>query len=411
VLCAAILGAAGTHNRPALHGAALLWTLATMYLLYLIARRLFDPVTGFAAALLYGLFPGWGDYRNQAFNGELIMNLPVVAALALTLRPSRSLLRLELCCAGALVAVAFLLKRPSGVAGAALGCNLLDPADRRRAGLTWTQTLIQVALLASGFIVALGGAGLMLARAGILHDAIYWTVRSQAAAFGVGTWVYWDRALSNGAFFVLELAPLLLAVVLSVRSSIRHERVWRVRGPELRALLLLLLAVSLIGVGVNGQWLFHYYLQLIPPLALLAAPQALALWRSTHRGPCARLNGTAYRGWLAVSALVFLVAVTAGFARPGTVPDAALYVRAHSSPENRIYVWGQGDAKVGMHLDADRQPATRSIIDTDAVRERPVYVMSRYPFFRDYQADHYQVVFRGVTGIVYRRTEAGSAAP
>jgi hypothetical protein len=418
-----------------------------MWLLWLIARRLFDPAAGLAAALLYGLFLAWADYRNLAFNGELIMNLPVVAAVALTFRPGPGGIRLELFVAGLLIAVAFLLKQPSGIVGVALGLYLLDPAYRARRALSWSATLGEVALLAAGFLGTLGVTALVLLRAGILPEALYWTVLSQAAAFGIGTWVYWDRALSNGAFFALATAPLLVAAMLSMKAHARQEYGWRGRGPEFRALMVLL-AVSVVGVGVNGQFLYHYFIQLLPPLVLLAAPVAAERWNAP-RESLRWFGGRLLRRWLALSGLVFLAVDVAGLARYRKPGDAGVHVRDHSMPADRIFVWGQGGRSVGLYLDAGRRPASRYIatfpltghifgspvswdpsfdtsdrivpgswenlaadfarhppryiIDTDALRSRPVYVIGRYPFLRDYIARDYRLVFRGRAGLVYER--------
>ena len=52
----------------------------TMAGLYVIGRRLFDRETGLIAALLYSVFQPWAAANNLAFNGELLMNLPLVWA-------------------------------------------------------------------------------------------------------------------------------------------------------------------------------------------------------------------------------------------------------------------------------------------------------------------------------------------
>ena len=66
---------------------ALVWTLGTMAGLYVIGRELFDRATGLIAALLYSVFQPWGELRDLAFNGEMVMNLPVVWAWAHRLAP------------------------------------------------------------------------------------------------------------------------------------------------------------------------------------------------------------------------------------------------------------------------------------------------------------------------------------
>ena len=435
----------GAYNFLALHLAAVAWTLATMALLYVIARRLFDPATGVAAAFLYGLFQAWGDYRNLALNGELLMNLPVVAAYAITLGPSRSRLRPELAIAGALVAVAFFLKQPSGIAALPLGLYLLLPSYRDSRGLTWWHSVVQAVLLTLGFALGFIAMGIHLAREGILHEALYWTVLSQEAAFGVTSWVYWDRALSDTAFFAVSTLPLLL---LAGRSLAERDR-WAAQSPELAALIMFLM-VSVVGVGANGQFLYHYYLQLLPALALLAAPVLTEVWRETRSMHSGVFTRRVYIPWLAASAVIFLAVGSVGLWRNRESTEAGLYLREHSLPDERIFVWGQGDRLTGIYLDARRRPASRYIasfpltghifgspvswdpaydtsdrivpgawdnlrqdfeahppryiIDTDAVRRVPVYRIEKYPFLRDYLAEGYREVHRTAEGIIYERT-------
>jgi hypothetical protein len=80
---AVVFKIAGKYNWKALHAVALLWTLGTMADLYVIGRRLFNRETGLIAALLYGVFQPWAAANNLAFNGELVMNLPLVWAWAI----------------------------------------------------------------------------------------------------------------------------------------------------------------------------------------------------------------------------------------------------------------------------------------------------------------------------------------
>ena len=445
----AILSVGGPYNPYPLQVTALLWTLATMAVVALIARRLFDPATGLTAALLYGLFIAWGDYRNLALNGELLMNLPVALAVAITLGPSSSRFRPELLLAGALVAIAFLLKQPSGIAALPLGLYLLHPAYRITRRLGWSDAIVQGALLTLGFISILMLMGFSLWKSGNLHEAIYWTVLSQEAAFGVRSWIYWDRALSNSALFLLCTLPLVITAILSIREAGRKGGIWQEHRAEVSALLLLL-GASVIGVSANGQFLYHYYLQLILPLALLAAPMVQAILVGQRSFTLPLLRPRVLGGWLVLSAVGFLVADTIGLSRNRALSPSALYVRAHSMLDDRIFVWGQGTRLTGMYLDAERRPATRYIasfpltghifgspvswdpnfdtsdrivpgswenlrqdferhppryiIDTDAVREQPVYMMSKYPFLRDYIGQGFREVFRAGDGVVYERT-------
>jgi 4-amino-4-deoxy-L-arabinose transferase-like glycosyltransferase len=100
---AAVFKAAGKFNWMALHAVAVVWILGTMAGLYVIDKRLFDRDTGLIAALLYSIFQPWATSNNLAFNGEVLMNLPIVWAWAIALRRSSSPVRPELLAAGALL--------------------------------------------------------------------------------------------------------------------------------------------------------------------------------------------------------------------------------------------------------------------------------------------------------------------
>ena len=109
--------------------------------LYVIGRELFDRSTGLIAALLYSVFQPWGELRDLAFNGELVMNLPVVWAWAIGLHRSSSRLRPELFLAGLLLGAGFLLKQPAAIAAVPLGVYLLLPAYRSSRALAPWQSV------------------------------------------------------------------------------------------------------------------------------------------------------------------------------------------------------------------------------------------------------------------------------
>src|SRR5437899_8810034 len=135
---AAIFKVAGEFNWKALHIIALVWTLTAMAGLYVIGRELFDRNTGLIAALFYGVFQHWWTWKNLTFDGEMLMNLPIIWAWAIALRRTSSQLRPELFPAGALLGAAFLLKQPAAIAAVPLGIYLLLPSYGASRSLTRT---------------------------------------------------------------------------------------------------------------------------------------------------------------------------------------------------------------------------------------------------------------------------------
>jgi 4-amino-4-deoxy-L-arabinose transferase-like glycosyltransferase len=429
---AAVFEAAGKFNWHALHAVALAWTLGTMAGLYLIGSRLFDRETGLVAALLYSVFQPWATWKNLAFNGELLMNLPIVWAWAIAFGQSRSRARPELLVAGALLCAGFLLKQPGAIAAVPLGVYLLLPSYRTSRGSTRTVSVTHAATLTSGFFGTLGLVAIVLWQQGILPQAYYWTVTDHAVPH-----VFWEHGILITLSFIGACLPLLLGAAMAFRDV---GGVWAGRSAE-RTALLGLLAASAIGAAAGARFYPHYYIQLIPPLALLAAPHYARLWSEKARPRYWLLRPGLTYAWLALTVAGFSIAHWRGLASQREPSEAGRYLMAHSNPEDRIFCWGQ-EPKV--YLDARRRPAARYIttfpltgfvfgeplpgVDThdrilpgawqnleqDFRKHRPIYIVdeqfepdAQYPI-RDFPilvrllAEQYRQVARTDAGMIYR---------
>ena len=260
---AAVFKIAGKFNWKALHIVALAWTLCAMAGLYVIGRELFDRNTGLIAALFYSVFQPWWTWKTLSFDGEMLMNLPIIWACAIVFRRSSSRLRPELFAAGAFLGAAFLLKQPAAIAAVPLGIYLLLPSYRASRNLTRTNSIIQAATLTAGFFAALGLVTIVLWKQGILHDAFYWTIADHDIPH-----VFWEKGILLTLTFTGTCLPLIVAAIIACRDK---DEVWAGKTAE-RTALLGLLAVSAIGAAASARFYPHYYVQLIPPLVLLAAP-------------------------------------------------------------------------------------------------------------------------------------------
>jgi 4-amino-4-deoxy-L-arabinose transferase-like glycosyltransferase len=133
--------------------------------------------------------------------------------------------------------------------------------------------------------------------------------------------------------------------------------IWSGRTAERTALLGLLVA-SAIGAAAGARFYPHYYVQLIPPLALLAAPYYARLWSRTIQPPHWILRPQVTYAWLALTVVAFSIKHWTGLA-PQRVPfEAGRYLLTHSAPADRIFVWGQNPE---IYLDAHRRAACRYI--------------------------------------------------
>jgi len=360
------------------------------------------------------------------------MNLPIVWAWAIGLRWSSARVQPELLLSGALLGLAFLLKQPAAIAAVPLGIYLLLPSYRTSRRLLPTASVTQAAMLTTGFFGTLALVGVVLHRQGILREAIYWTIADHTIPY-----VFWKKGVLVTLAYVVGFLPLLIGAAMAIRDK---RAIWAGKNAERTALLGLLLA-SAIGAAAGARFYEHYYIQLVPPLALLAAPYYAQLWAGRIQSCHWLLRPAVTYAWLALTAVAVSTWDWLELSGRREPLETGRYLLEHSAPNDRIFVWGQTSK---IYLDARRHPACRYIatfpltgfvfgglppgIDTrnrilpgawatlerDFAKHPPAYIVdnqaepgNRYPV-RDFPilakliAERYQPVARTAEGVVYR---------
>jgi 4-amino-4-deoxy-L-arabinose transferase-like glycosyltransferase len=439
----------GRTNMHALHLAATLWVMATMLGMRAAARAVFGARAGLAAAALYGLYASWGDYQNLAWNGELLLNMPLAWGVAVGFGPSRSRLRPELLASGALVAASFLFKQPGAAAAVALGVYLLLPSYRRQRGLRVVDSLVQATVFSVGFAAAIGVTAWWLHAQGILDEAIFWVYRHHDMPYGPLSVIFWERLEVGGVYFSLACLPLIFAAAAALARRGRWVS-WEGKEAE-RVALILLLVMAFLGVCASGRFYTHYFDLLIPGLALAAAPVVARLLAgdappSDYRLPWP-LRPVAMKRLLICTAGAFFLAHAVGLATHTKGSEAGRYIKEHAAPDDELFVWGELPR---VYLYAERRPATRYIstyaltgypyggaisydpplgdttsrivpgswdvfkreleakrprylVDVEAKLKLPRYPQAKFPWLADYVARNYRKVYEAKDGIVYER--------
>jgi hypothetical protein len=336
---AATFHVAGTYQMTAIHAVGLIVMLATCGLLFVIARSLYGVRAGLLAALIYGVLTGAGNPRLLATNTEILMMLPLTASFLLMLRRQWLWSGALLVAAGSFrqVAAINLLLVP-------LAILLMEPRPKR---------LRAFSLFAGGVAGALLIAAAMLAATGSLVGFWDWTVRT---LYGYAS-LNWTpslvllRAQDSVVTFVLSSIVVWVAAVAFA---------WRwKRMPPASQLIVAWLAVSIPGSLVAGHLSWHYFIQVMGPLALLAAFAIDKALDTSRR----RLVAAAAIAGLAVPMVgwgVFdLVAdpLTYDFQAPVPAHETvAAYIRNHTRQQDRVFVWGNWPA---LYVEADRLMPTR----------------------------------------------------
>jgi hypothetical protein len=330
---------AGTYQMTAIHAVGLLVVLATCAVLFGIGRSVSGPRAGLLAALIYGVLTGAGNPRLLAANTELFMMLPLSASVLLMMRRRWLWSGALLVAAGSFrqVAAINLLLVPLAIA-------LLEPSPRR---------IRAIAMFAGGMAAAILAGAALLAATGSLSGFWEWTI---GTLYGYASlnWtpaLVWMRAQDSIFPFVLTSIVAWVACVAVV---------WRwKRLPPRSQLLVAWLAVSIPGSLAGGHLSWHYFIQVMGPLAVLAAfGIELAL-------------GTPPRRWVAGAAVAGLAIPMIGWAAFDLTADpltydfkppvpqhqaVAAYIRAHTRPQDRVFVWGNWPA---LYIESDRLMASR----------------------------------------------------
>jgi hypothetical protein len=192
-----------------------------------------------------------------------------------------------------------------------------------------------VALLAAGMAAPLALAALAFG----VQPFVHWVFTSNETYLGVSGVVGFVMGVAfreTAGFVIAHVAVLVLAAWA-----------WRRRRDD--ADLWLWLASGVIAVASGFRFFGHYFIQLLPPLCLLATRPLV--------GASKRL----------LAAVAIVMAVSAAWFIPSafnaprgkterTAADLAEYARANTAPGNRILVWGHLPE---VYWQSDRPPATR----------------------------------------------------
>src|SRR5712692_7979006 len=299
----------------------LLWVFATAVVL---ERAAFfwtgSELAGRCAAFL-SLLAGLCEVPSTS--AELLMNLPSAAALLFFVRAEKDGRVRDDVLAGVCVGLASLFKHQAAILFVAFGLARLwgFATGERKLG---AQRHLAVAI---GFTAPWAATLAIWQAAGHLDAFLEWMVLRNLAYARNASLFPWPPALASIAICI---AATLVPWSLAARESIR-------RSDPVRRGLSLSLWLTWIAVGAGGRFYEHYFLQFVPPLAVLAAPQAAKLVKRRSRLALATaaLTVAGYAGYTLVRGL------TGHYPNQDPkVREVAAWLRDNTAPTERLFVWG-----------------------------------------------------------------------
>ncbi|MFE2514561.1 ArnT family glycosyltransferase [Streptomyces mirabilis] len=310
----------GSGSLTCVRVLAIVAQLSTAVLLASLARRRWGDPAGRTAGVLYVLVSiGLNPEDAQAATFEVFI-LPCTTAAMWCAD------RCRWGAAGVAVACSFLTKQTGGVVLVPVLWMLWRQETAPRKGLLW---------LGVGVVAPVLGAALLTTPAGFL----FWTVTGSGAyvSFTGSELHVLSRGLTNTGILAAACAGLILPIL-------RALRVARTGAAE----LWLWLGSSAVAVLVGFHFFGHYYLQLIPSVALLATAALQILPRD-------RLVTAVYAS-ACCCALFLAWGLLAPRPELGHAQRLAAALDHRTDPGDRVLVWGIHPETYWL---ANRTPASR----------------------------------------------------
>lgn len=327
------------------------WVFATLWVLKSTADLWTGrSEVGWAAAWL-GLLAYCCDV--PAVNTELFLNLPVAAALFFFVRAQQRSRSVDWLYCGLCAGLATLFKHQAGIlvlalVAAQLWFQIADLGTHRAPA----RDFLRIAWMGTGFVLPWAAALSFYAVRGELSAFWEWNlVRNLSYATNGATGDRLIRAAKAIGVCVIGGTPLPWLLSLSPTPG---------RSDRIRRTLALLLALTWIPVCLGGRFYEHYFLQFVPPLALLGAERAAAVVKNWRTFP--RLGQVALSSVALIPPIALLVVgVSFGLRNYYPTQDQrvvalARWLDANSQPMDKLFVWGHFSP---IYYLSGREPGTR----------------------------------------------------
>jgi hypothetical protein len=348
----------------AIHLGLLFINAATTLMLFLLARRLFDPLAGLVAAASYALLSTSPSVVGLAGHATHFVVLCALGGTLLLLRAIDTRRDWVFLCSGLLFGLAFLMKQP-GIFFAVFGILYLINVEYRHGPRVRRSLTPKAGAFVVGVVLPFAATCLALFAAGSFHKFWFWTFqysREYASIIGAKEGLDYFRQnlaeVTKPAFWIWVIAGVGLSALLWNRKANAH-----------RTFLVGFLFFSFLAVCPGLYFRRHYFILMLPAIALLTGVAVSSVRQHFLEGR--------QRAWAFLPVLVFLIAfadsiilqreyyfemdplmacqaVYGGNPFPEAVKIGE-YLKSHASPGARIAVLG---SEPEIYFYADRHSAT-----------------------------------------------------
>ncbi len=293
----ALIMAVFGQTHISIHLGLLIVNAVTILLLFLLAKELFGPLAGVTSAAGFALLSAGQWVYGFTANAEHFVIVFALGGILLLRRAVNHQKKLSLLAGALLLGIAFLMKQ-HGVAFVAFGGLYLFLSQLRRP-INWRSLLVSVLLFLVGVLTPFAITCLILKRAGAFEKFWFWTfdyAREYVSAYSSS-----ERLVLLKIRIVVIIASAILFWVLAGFGLLGLLCSKRIRQHSIFVAGFLVFSFIAVSIGFYFRW--HYFIFLLPAVALLAGAGTVYLWEFFSKP-----------GWAATAkAVPVLLAISAVF--------------------------------------------------------------------------------------------------
>lgn len=267
----AVISGLGEDHRLSTRVVGTVVMLLTIVLVYGLGRRIYGPAVGVLAASLYALVGNWAHVQAAHLNTEHVMlPLLLISTLAAVEAGQRRLEWLSMI-AGVTACLAILTKPVALPAALPLFMVATNPDLR-----AWPAARIPAAWFITGSLVPVAAFGIWFLVNGAIDD-LYWSVFAFNADYVGGSIADQQKLLLGFGPIVSPLSLVALAGAFARPGGAEGL-------PKLHYLFLAWAAANVLGAKMAAPYpVPHYFVPIMPAVAILAALVFVGVWRAFRK--------------------------------------------------------------------------------------------------------------------------------